>query len=339
VRLVDIGRPLEGQEIADPEPRAGEVLVAVRAAGICHSDAHYRAGLSPMGPLPLTLGHEVAGVVEAFGPGVTSHRPGDRVCLHYVLSCGACAECASGRETFCERYAMIGHHVDGGFAEYIVVPARNAVPLPDEVSFEHGAVLMCSSATALHALRRARFRAGESVAVFGAGGLGISAIQIARALGARVVYAVDLRTDRLETARRLGAIPVDAGHRDPADAIRSLAGRGVDVALELVGLPETMRQALRSVGPHGRAAIVGISNRTLEFDPYHELLGPEAELIGVNDHLREELGELIELVRAGTLDLEPVVTRTVSLHSSAINSVLDELDEFRADVRTVVRIA
>src|SRR5262245_55666014 len=332
VRMVGVGRPLEGQEIASPEPRAGEVLVAIHAAGICHSDAHYRSGLSPVGSLPMTLGHEIAGVVEQLGPGVTSHRLGDRVCLHYVLSCGACVECAIGRETFCERYAMIGHHVDGGVAEHIAVPAQNAVSLPDEVSFEHGAVLMCSSATALHALHRARFRAGESVAVFGAGGLGISAIQIARALGARVVYAVDLRDDKLDTARRLGAIPVNAADRDPVDAIRASAGRGVDVALELVGLPETMRQALRSVGPHGRAAIVGLSKRTLEIDPYRELLGPEAELIGVNDHLREELVELIELARQGTLDLAPVVTRTVSLHSSAINTVLDELEEFRADV-------
>jgi D-arabinose 1-dehydrogenase-like Zn-dependent alcohol dehydrogenase len=336
VRMVAVGRPLEAQEIDDPEPRAGEVRVRVRAAGICHSDAHYRSGLSPTSHLPLTLGHEIAGVVDRLGPGVTSHREGDRVCLHYVLSCGACAECANGRETFCERYAMLGHHADGGFAELVVVPAPNAISLPEEISFEHGAVLMCSSATALHALRRARFRAGESVAVFGLGGLGISAIQFAQALGARAVYAVDLREDRLATAKRLGAIPVNARTGDPAARIRTLVGRGVDVALELVGLPETMRQALLSLGTHGRAALVGLSNRKLEIDPYRELLGPEAELIGVNDHLREELLELIELARDGALDLTPVVTRSVRLHASAINDVLDELDAFRAEVRTVI---
>jgi len=334
--MVAVGRPLEAQEIDDPEPRAGEVRVRVRAAGICHSDAHYRSGLSPTSHLPLTLGHEIAGVVDRFGPGVTSHREGDRVCLHYVLSCGVCAECANGLETFCERYAMLGHHADGGFAELVVVPARNAISLPEEISFEHGAVLMCSSATALHALRRARFRAGESVAVFGLGGLGISAIQLAQALGARAVYAVDLREDRLATAKRLGAIPVNASACVPAARIRALVGRGVDVALELVGLPETMRQALLSLGPHGRAALVGLSNRKLEIDPYRELLGPEAELIGVNDHLREELLELIELTREGALDLTAVVTRSVRLHASAINDVLDELDAFRAEVRTVI---
>ena len=111
------------------------MLVRVRAAGICHSDAHYQAGLSPMGALPLTLGHEIAGVVERVGPGVREHAVGDRVCLHYLVTCGACGPCAAGRESFCERGAMLGHHVDGGFAEAITVPARNAVPLERTTSF------------------------------------------------------------------------------------------------------------------------------------------------------------------------------------------------------------
>src|SRR5438045_5821441 len=114
VRLTAIHAPVEQQEIDVPSLRPNDVLVRVRAAGICHSDAHYRAGLSPMGALPLTLGHEIAGVVERVGPGVREHAVGDRACLHYLVTCGACGPCAAGRESFCERGAMLGHHVDGG---------------------------------------------------------------------------------------------------------------------------------------------------------------------------------------------------------------------------------
>src|SRR4051812_34984410 len=137
---------------------------------------------------------------------------------------------------------MIGHYRDGGWAETIVVPARNAVPLPEEIPFEHGAVLMCSASTSLHALRRARLSGGESAAVFGVGGLGMAAIQLARALGAIDVYAVDIHRSKLDVATSLGAIAVDASRGDAADAIRELTGgRGVDVALELIGLPVTMQ--------------------------------------------------------------------------------------------------
>ena len=160
VRLVKVGSPLQVQDV--PEPRVGDrdVLVRVRAAGICHSDVHYRAGTSPVRPLPMTLGHEVAGTVEEVGRAVTGLRKGDRVCLHYNVTCGDCPACASGSEQFCPTGLMIGHHTDGAFAERIVVPARNALPLPAEIPFEQGATLMCASATAFHALRKAGLRAG-----------------------------------------------------------------------------------------------------------------------------------------------------------------------------------
>src|SRR6516164_5162428 len=129
IRMTGNGRPLERQDVAPREPGSGELLVRVRAAGICHSDAHYRSGLSTMGTLPITLGHEIAGVVERVGPGVRSHEIGDRVCLHYLVTCGECVACRRGLETWCERGAMLGHHVDGGFAEAITVPSRNALRL------------------------------------------------------------------------------------------------------------------------------------------------------------------------------------------------------------------
>ncbi len=337
VRLFGVGEPLRQQELPVPSAGDHELLVRVRAAGICHSDVHYRAGTSPVHPLPMTLGHEVAGVVEQVGRLVTTAGPGDRVCLHYLLSCGSCYFCSSGNEQFCAAGSMLGHYADGGYAEYIVVPERNAVHLPDEIPFEHGAVLMCSSATSLHALRKSRLRAGETVAVFGAGGLGMSAVQIAFAFGALDVFAVDIDAARLELAASYGAIPVDARSGDPVTQLRRLTGgRGVDVALELIGLPQTIEQAVRSLAVLGRAVIAGISGTPIRIDTYRELLAREAEIIGTNDHLLQELPLLIELARRGKLDLSKVVTRTVPLDAAAINGVLDNLEQFGAGVRSVI---
>ena len=337
VRLVQPGKPLELFDIPVPAVGAGDVLVRVRAAGICHSDVHYRAGRSPVYPLPLTLGHEVAGEVAELGTGVRRLKVGDRVVLHYLVTCGACEYCAGGSEQFCAEGKMLGHYTDGGYAEYIAVPERNALVLPDEVPFEGGATLMCASATALHALRKGRICGGETLAVIGVGGLGLSAVQLGRALGAREVYAVDLQPAKRELAARYGAVPVDPALGDPVEQIRRMSGgRGVDVAIELIGLPVTMRQALLSLAPMGRAVIVGLCDRPLQIDTYRELLGPEAELIGSNDHLLHELPLLLEYARTGILDLSQVVSRTVSLEAQAVNAALDELERFSAGVRTVI---
>jgi propanol-preferring alcohol dehydrogenase len=337
VRLVEVPGPLQVQDIPIPVVGEDDVLVRVRAAGICHTDVHYRAGKSPVGPLPRTLGHEVAGEVEQTGKQVTTVKAGDRVCVHYVLSCGQCYYCSAGNEQFCPQGSMVGRYVDGGYAEYVVVPQRNAVHLPEEIPFEHGAVLMCSSATALHALRKSRLKGGETVAVFGVGGLGISAIQLARAFGALDVYAVDINAGKLRLAEKYGAIPVNGGTSDPVADIRRLThGRGVDVALELIGLPQTMKQAVQSLAVMGRAVVAGISDRPLEIDTYRELLGREAEIIGTNDHLLQELPLLIELTRRGKLDLSGAVTRIVPLDAGAINQALDDLENYRGDVRTVI---
>jgi 2-desacetyl-2-hydroxyethyl bacteriochlorophyllide A dehydrogenase len=337
VRLTEVGKPLEMQDIPIPALGERDILVQVRAAGICHSDVHYRAGDSPVYPLPMTLGHEVAGVVEAVGPGARRLKAGDQVCLHYMVTCGDCYYCALGSEQFCAQGKMLGHTTDGGYAEKIVVPERNAVILPDEISFEAGATLMCASATSLHALRKGRLKPGETVAIYGTGGLGMSAIQLARACGALDVFAVDINPKKLSLAEAYGAIPVDASRADPVDTIRAkTGGKGVDVSLELIGLPKTMRQALQSLGVFGRAVMVGITRRPLEIDTYRELLGPETELIGSNDHLLHELPLLIELARRGALDLSGVVTRTVPLQAEAINQALNDLERYGDEVRTVI---
>lgn len=337
VRLVEPGKPLELQRISIPAVGEQDALVRVRAAGICHSDAHYRAGRSNMGIMPITLGHEVAGEVEWVGSEVREIKAGERVCLHYNISCGDCYYCRTGNEQFCTTVKMIGHHIDGGYAEYIAVPARNAIRLPDEISFEEGATLMCASATAFHALRRGRVKDGETVAVFGVGGLGLSAIQLAKALGAVEVYAVDIKSDKLELASEYGAIPIDASRMDAVEEIRTLTkGKGVNVALEMIGLQKTMKQTIESLGVMGRAIIVGLSQIPLEVHPYQTLIGREVEIIGSNDHLLQELPLLIDMARKKLLDTSHVVSQTILLDADKINQRLDDLENYTSDVRAVI---
>jgi len=337
VRLIQPGSPLEFRELPAPKPGPEEILVRVKAAGICRSDAHYRAGVSPVTPLPLTLGHEVAGTVEDFGDDVTNFSRGDRVCLHYLATCGKCARCLAGNAQFCPVARLLGNHRDGGYAELVAMPAASAFALPDEIGFQQGAIMMCSSATSWHALNKSRLRPGESVAVFGIGGLGISAIQLAKAAGAATVFAIDVKPAKLDLARTFGAITINARNGDPVRELDRLTnGRGVDVALELIGLPETMRQAVRCLAVMGRAALVGITNQTLQVAPYEELLNKEAEIIGVSDHLASELTGLLQWARQGKLDLSRVVTRTVPLEAGPINEVLDSLEHFGEDIRTVI---
>jgi propanol-preferring alcohol dehydrogenase len=340
VRISAIGEKLTQENVGTPVPEAGEVLVAVKAAGICHSDAHYRSGIGSLAQIPITPGHEVAGVIESVGKGVSNDRVGERVCLHYLVTCGECLYCRHDIGQFCPDVAMIGKDRDGGYAEYICVPEQNAFTLPDEIPFEHAAVMMCSFATALHALRKARFAEGESVAVFGAGGLGVAAIELAVALGASRIFAVDNNSAKVETARSLGAIGIDASSTDAVEAIMESTGsQGVDVALEFVGLPITSEQAVKSLGVQGRAAMVGLASTPTPVDMYRDVIGKEREIIGVSHHLSEEIDELISFVQQGRLDIAPAISKTVPLDEMAINTVFEELDSYTGTaIRTVISI-
>ncbi|HEX5492305.1 MAG TPA: zinc-binding dehydrogenase [Candidatus Udaeobacter sp.] len=337
VRLAQIGRPLEQSEIAIPEIGSRDVLIRVAAAGICHSDEHYRAGISKIDRLPLTLGHEVAGRLEDVGSNVTHLSVGDRVCVHYLVYCGSCEFCMRGLEQFCRSGQMIGKHRDGGYAEFIKVPSANAFPLPDEISFEVGAIMMCSSATALHALKKSRFQPNESVAIFGFGGLGFSALQLARAFNCRDVYVVEINPAKLASAARMGAVPIDAKSGDPVQQIKeATGGKGVDVALELIGSAKTMRQAVLCLTPLGRAALVGLTAESMAIHPYTEVINKEAEIIGVSDHLATEIPALIEFVRSGKLQFPAETLRVVDLDAGQINAALDALQHSIDHVRTVI---
>ena len=337
VRFLQVGKPLEQADIPTPEIGSSDVLIRVAAAGICHSDAHYRAGISQIDDLPVTLGHEVAGRVEEVGSDVTHLAAGDRVCVHYLITCGRCDFCKRGQEQFCRQVQMIGKHRDGGYAEFVKVPGANAFPLPDEIPFEVGAIMMCSSATALHALNKARFKAGESIAIFGFGGLGFSALQLARAYDCGAVYVVEINPAKLALAASMGAVAINGSSADPVEQIKhATAGRGVDVALELIGSAKTMRQAAFCLGPFGRAALVGLTAESMSIQPYTELINKEAEIIGVSDHLATELPALIGFARSGKLRFPPEKLRVVDLDAAQINAALDALQDSIDHVRTII---
>ena len=313
VHLVRGGAPLEERELPDPVPGPGEVLVDVHFAGVCHSDAHYRADASRV-RLPVTLGHEVAGVVAAVGEGVANVAVGTRVALHYLLANGD----------------MIGKERDGGYAERIVVPAENAVPVPDAVPLDQAALMMCSTATALHALRVAPLQRGESVAILGFGGLGVSALQLARGLGAAKVFAVDPVTAKRELAAAMGAVPV------ALDELSEIPE--VDVALDFAGHAATTLGALRRLATGGRLVLVAINLRQLTLDPYADVLGRERRIVGCSDHTRDEHVELMTLAASGKIDLSRAISRRIPLDASAVNGALDDLERGTAHVRTVIGI-
>src|SRR5437870_5318763 len=337
VRLVQIREPLENAEIEVPEIGLSEVLIRVGATGICHSDAHDRAGISKIDNLPVTLGHEVAGRVEKIGSDVTNVAAGDRVCVHYLVHCGSCKFCVRGLEQFCHQGQMIGKHRDGGYAEFIKVPARNAFALPDEISFEVGAIMMCSSATALHALNKARLKSDESVAIFGFGGLGFSALQLARAFGCHEVYVVDINPAKLASIATFDGIAIDTTAGDPVEQIReATGGKGVDVSIELVGSATTMGQAVRCLGVFGRAALVGLTTETMSFLPYPEVINKEVEIIGVSDHLAAELPLLMQFARNGKLCFPQGTLRSVGLDAMQVNAALDAVVRSSDHIRTVI---
>jgi D-arabinose 1-dehydrogenase-like Zn-dependent alcohol dehydrogenase len=340
VRLTQVGKPLEEAEVDLPEIGASDVLIRVAASGICHSDEHYRAGISRIDRFPVTLGHEIAGWIEKVGGDIKHVTRGDRVCVHYLAHCGSCEFCVRGLEQFCCTGEMIGKHRDGGYAEFIKVPGRNAFVLPDEISFEIGAIMMCSSATALHALNKARLKPGESIAIFGFGGLGFSALQLARAFDCDQIYVVETNATKLASIEKLGAVPIDANKGNPIEQIaEATKGKGADVSLELIGSAKTMRQAVQCLGALGRAALVGLTAESMSIFPYTELINKEVEIIGVSDHLAAELPTLIEFARRGKLRFPPDALRFVDFDVEQINASLNAFQNSIDHIRTIIKVA
>ncbi len=319
-------------ELPDPEPAEGEVIVDIKACGICGTDVHIaREGTIPTAFTPIALGHEPAGVISVVGKNVNNWKVGDRVSVYPHIFCGKCPACLAGREGLCSKSRIFGLHHHGAMAEKLIVPERCLVALPDEVSFEIGAILTDAVSTPYHAVvRRAKLQKGESVAIFGCGGLGSQAIRFCKLFGASRIIAVDTNQIALERAKKLGADDTILVSDHPANkTIKELTNRiGVDVAFEFVGRPQTIDTAVRSLRMGGRAVIVGIGLEKITLPSIRKFVGSEFELIGSMGLDVNDLKEVVSLVKQGKLDLDGT---TRSVPYDGINDALRRLEKGEAN--------
>ena len=318
------GKPLTLEEVEAPIVGPGDALVRVAACGVCATDLHYLHGTPTFKKPPLILGHEVSGRIETVAADVSAFAPKESVLVPAVLSCGQCLNCRRGRDNLCERMVMPGNHADGGFAEFIKVPARNLVRLPEGLPLEESAVISDAISTPFHAVRtRGHVPGGDWVAIFGGGGVGINAVQVAVALGATVV-AVDVDPRKLALARELGAAEaLNPKEGDVPKAIRKLTGGGVDVAFEIVGKPQVLDQAFGSVRAGGTLVAVGYSEETWNF-AVHRVMFREMSVIGSLGCRSADYPTILQMVRAGKIRLSPVVGDRLPLEQ--INEALARLE-------------
>jgi 6-hydroxycyclohex-1-ene-1-carbonyl-CoA dehydrogenase len=328
-------QPLTVQEVPDPTPGPGELLVRVAACGVCHTDLHYiDHGTPTFKKPPLILGHEISGTVAGLGAGVSGWQPGDRVLLPAVYGCGQCPACRNGRENICERMVMFGNNVDGGYAEFVVAPSRDVHRLPERIPLVEGAIIADALTTPYHAVvHRGRVQAGDQVAVFGCGGIGLNLVQVAAAFGARVT-AVDLSEEKLEWARRLGAAAtVHPPQVERVDkAVRELTGGGANVAFEAIGLPQTQEQAFACLRTGGRLVLVGFAGEAMRLDGGRAMFR-EMEIVGSLGCRSIDYPRVISLVEQGRLRLAELVTARFPL--AEINQAFETLRQGKG-VRSVV---
>jgi Zn-dependent alcohol dehydrogenase len=347
--LYDVNKPYSVETVELDPPRRGEVLVRVRAAGVCRSDLHFQRGHATIA-LPAVMGHEGAGTVEAVGDGVTMVAPGDRVILSFVPNCGHCHSCESGRPHLCDEHARtIGKLFDGTsrlhtlsgqdcahmgkvacFAEYAVVPEAGCIPAPAALGFPEMALIGCSVTTGVGAaVFNARVRPGDSVAVIGCGGVGLNIVQGARLAGAATIAAVDVKDAALAFARRFGATHVvNARTEDAVARVQALTGGGVDFAFEAYGGGATTKLAVDMLRKHGTAVIVGIAplGDAAPIEPVVLTRG-EKTITGCyygSARPRQDMPRIAEWAMRGLLDLTSLVTRRYAL--AEINRAYEDID-------------
>jgi alcohol dehydrogenase, propanol-preferring len=352
MRLITEGQPLKemSTEIPDLGPRA--VLVRVGAAGVCHTDIHLISGAYDLGEgrrlsatgggsfLPLTPGHEIAGRVEELGRDTQSaeFEEGDRVIVYPWIGCGKCRKCASDKENLCEgRPAFLGFMKDGGYAEYVLVPDVRYLVDADGLDISQAAILACSGLTAFSAIRKCALGADDLLLVIGTGGLGTTAIQIAKKTTGAKVAAADVDDSKLELASRLGADytlnMAKTEARELVSRVKALnQGRGVDAAIDFVGKPATFALGQRLLGHEGRLVLVGLIGGTAQLPlPILPLMG--AQVQGNFTGTLSELTELVDIAKMGTI--APVVTGSYRLEEA--NEVLARLERGEVRGRAVLK--
>lgn len=332
--LTEPGQPLTVGEVPTPVAGPDEALIRVAACGVCHTDLHYiDHGVPTFKPPPIILGHEISGTVEAVAEG-SGWQAGDRVLLPAVLGCGHCRACRQGRENICDNMRMFGNHMDGGYAEYVVAPAKDLIPLPDELPLAESAIIADALTTPYHAVvNQGRVQPGDTVAVFGCGGIGLNVVQMAAALGA-VVTAVDVVDEKLGWASRLGAAHTlkATGEADVAKAVRKLTGGGAEVVFECVGLPDTQEQAFAGTKNGGRLVLVGYSAKTMKLNS-GRVMFREMEIIGSLGCRSVDYPRVVDIVRQGQIEFLELVTGRFTL-----DQINDAFDTLRAGkgVRSIV---
>ncbi len=323
--LREFGAALSIEDVPVPKPGPGEVLVRVHACGVCHSDLHLAAAdwdlLRPITKLPLILGHEVAGTVEKLGPGASDFSVGDRVGVPWLQwTCGVCEYCGSGRETLCSKQAITGATVDGGFAEFVIAKASHVARLPAGMSFEEAAPLMCAGLTSYKALKSAGLRAGERVCVYGVGGLGHLAIQIAKAKGAEVL-AVDVNDEKLALARECGADW--AGREKPQRS---------HVVIVTSASAAAYQAAFKALRKGGTLVVVGMPPEPIPVSAV-SLVSGEQRIIASAVGTREDLREMLELAATGA-----VRCRHETRPLEAVGQAFEDLKAGRVSGRIVLKI-
>jgi 6-hydroxycyclohex-1-ene-1-carbonyl-CoA dehydrogenase len=310
-------QPLKIEEVETPKIESHEILVKIAACGVCNTDMHYiDHGVPTFKKPPMILGHEPSGIVEEAGAGVKNFKVGDRVLIPPVFSCGYCANCRLGRENICFNMVMLGNHIDGAFAEYTKVPAKDCQHLPEELPLEESSIIADAISTPYHAVKnRAQVRPGDSVVVFGCGGVGINVVQVASAAGASVI-AVDIVDNKLDMAKKLGAQhTINASDKEDKallKEIRTLTGGGADIAIEAIGNPKTIVLATAAVKAGGLHCQVGYTQHSVPMNA-GRLMFREIEIKGSLGCRPVDYPNIIEMVKTGKIQLEPVVTHKFKL--------------------------
>jgi alcohol dehydrogenase len=326
--------------LPDPEPDRDGVVIGVRATGVCRSDWHGWMGHDPDIELPHVPGHELAGVIEAVGAGVTRFKVGDRVTVPFISGCGSCPECHAGHQQVCHNQTQPGFTHWGSFAEFVAIHQAdlNVVALPETIGFATAASFGCRFATSFRAVvDQGRARAGEWVAVHGCGGVGLSAVMIAQAVGANVI-AVDIAQDKLELARALGAVHTINGAEvdDVPGAIAELTRGGAHVSLDSLGHPVTCFNSIRCLRKRGRHVQVGLmlDDQATPRVPMSKVIADELEILGSHGMQAHRYDAMLALVQSGRIAPERLVGREISLEESI--PALMAMDSFQGVGATVV---
>ena len=332
--------PLEIEQVPEPVAPEGGVVLKVMASGVCLSDWHGWQGHDPDIVLPHVPGHELAGVVQAAGKGVTRWRPGDRVTVPFVGGCGRCPQCASGNQQVCDHQFQPGFTHWGSFAEYVALhyADENLVRLPDDMAFVTAASLGCRFATSFRAVvDQGRVSEAEWVAVYGCGGVGLSAVMIAGAHGARVV-AVDISDAKLEFATEIGAVAAINANTagDVAGAVRELTGGGAHVSLDAIGNADVCFNAIDGLRKRGRHVQVGLmtGDQQLPRIPMHKVIADELEIRGSHGMQAHRYDDMLAMIANGRLAPEKLIGRTIALEESI--AALTSMDTFGTTGVTII---